>query len=265
MLMRTLLIAPENNLEYGRREVDVVATALHPTMISGDVSVSRVFETPGKHDCIWFVAHGTESGIQLTDKELTLQVLGSLVAAQEATLVVLNTCESMALAVAIHEAQDIDVIATIAEIDDTQAYATGARFAQALARGSDVTDAYQIAKPLHNTYYIHLRSERGSTLRKAKNGAGVNFKEEEYKRWVEQVALLAKLVEGDRRIGLDGLVNDMRDVKSQLTLMEKAIAELNRLLEDIRPRPVGWPAQVAVGVVTLIVTLGAVLTIWAQF
>ena len=264
---RTLLVAPETNLEYGRREVDQVVTALRPTLVSGEVAVSRLLETNAKHDIVWFVAHGTDTGIQLSDRELSLQVLGSLVAAQGATLVVLNTCDSATIAVAIHEAHDIDVIATITSIDDTQAYATGARFAQALAGGMSVTDAYRVAKPLHNTSYIHLRSLRGTTIRTARavNEAGVNFKEDEYRRWVEQVNLLAKLVEGDQRIGLDGLVSDMRDVKAQLTLMEKAISELNRLLEDMRPRPISWAARLAVGFVGVVVTLGAILTIWAQF
>lgn len=229
--MRVLLVAPDSSMEYGRVEVDRVVTALRPTLISGAVTVSRLLDVREGHKCVWFIAHGGEDGIELSDGVMmSLGVLGSVVSAQGASLVVLNTCESLMLAQALNQSLGVAVVATVGKVGDLQAYVTGAAFAGALASGNNAADAYAIARPIRNSDYIFIPGG-GRVGEKYRTGGGV-IEEERLRQVEDGLRLLKWRIEGNNEYGLKGLGGAMEGLEERLDRIEAQIVELVRMQKD---------------------------------
>lgn len=210
-LLRCLLIAPDNDLIFARREVDRVVSALRPTLLSGVVDRARVLEAPRPHDLIWFVSHGTGEGVELSDDLLPLGTIGTLVRMQGASIVFLNTCSSAEVATALREQIGVTVIYTVAEADDLQSYATGSAFAERLAEGTPPQIAFELARPVNNTRYQMLGEGDLSAMPYERN---------------DDLTLLIHAVLGNDRTGDAGLLRNVRELEQRLGGLEGKMSEL---------------------------------------
>lgn len=155
--LRVLLVAPGSNLAYVGEEVQRVANALHPQLLFGNVTMAAVLDaltTP--FDVVWFACHGTEDGIQLSDGLLATPQLVQMLRQHAPRLVALNTCNSLQVAMQIHDEAGCAVICTVVSIPDKDAFITGSSLAHALAAGNDIAQAYNVSKPGRNRQYVLL-------------------------------------------------------------------------------------------------------------
>lgn len=241
--MRTLLIVPDSGLPNARSESDRVTNALTPTVISDEVSLARLSRIRESYDLIWFIAHGSESGVALDDQIYSKSGIASLVRRTNAAAVVLNTCESAAVAIALHDALSVDVVATIAEVDDAQALVTGVDFAEALAEGYSIYDAFALARPLHNDRYILLTAgDRDPYMTRPG-------------RQDDDLALLVQAVLGNERAGVKGLIKDFASMEARIARIEESLLGADR-------RSLGRIEQVVLALFSGLVTAIGIGALW---
>lgn len=160
--MRVLLVAPhEPGLPGTREEIqDIINSGLDIRLLSGTVSAEELVRecTADQFDVLWFIGHSSADGLQLSSGVLPRSQLVSMVRGCGAGLVVLNSCESVAVAQQIAEQTGADVVSTITDVPDSAAYTTGALFAQWLANTEDPVQAYQMARPGNNSTYVFIPS-----------------------------------------------------------------------------------------------------------
>lgn len=154
--MNVLLIAPDLGLPLAADEVRAISLALHPVILNGTVTRRDVLNALTDHswDVLWFVTHGDDHGIQLTDGYLSTSDLTAVVRASGAHLVVLNTCSSRGVGLELHHELGVSVITTVGEINDATAYQAGALLAAALAETHDVVQAFAASRPGQSQNYL---------------------------------------------------------------------------------------------------------------
>lgn len=154
--MNVLLIAPDLGLPLAADEERAISLALHPVILNGTVTRRDVLNALTDHswDVLWFVTHGDDHGIQLTDGYLSTSDLTAVVRASGAHLVVLNTCSSRGVGLELHHELGVSVITTVGEINDATAYQAGALLAAALAETHDVVQAFAASRPGQSQNYL---------------------------------------------------------------------------------------------------------------
>lgn len=158
--MRVLLVAPRTDLLYVDKEVQaVLRSGLAVTPLIGEVTSTDLINEikNGDHDVLWFATHGNANGVLLSDGTLSASELVPLVR-ERFRLVFLNSCGSLQTAQMIQEEANTDVICTILEVPDRQAFQTGSLFASALNTVGDVGVAYMRSKPGGNRLYLILQA-----------------------------------------------------------------------------------------------------------
>jgi hypothetical protein len=156
--MRVLLVAPRTDLLLVDEEVQgVLRSGLIVTPLIGNVTSAKLLEeiTSGSYDVLWFASHGDATGVLLSDGILSASELVPQVR-ERFKLVVLNTCQSLNVAQQLQEEANVDVICTILDVPDRQAYQTGSLLATALFKSHNVSAAYQRSKPGGNRLYLYL-------------------------------------------------------------------------------------------------------------
>jgi hypothetical protein len=155
--LRTLLVAPASNLAHVDNEVQRVANALHPTLLFWNVTLTGVLDAlQHEYDIVWFACHGTPDGVELSDGLLPTAQLVQMLRLHKPCLLVLNTCNSLQVAMQVHDEVGCAVICTVVSIPDMDAFVTGSQLAHALAGGSDIQQAYNLSKPGRNRQYVLL-------------------------------------------------------------------------------------------------------------
>ena len=159
--MHTLLVAPHTDLPSAEREVQHVINAMSPTVLIGAVTVHDVLASlsGAAYDTVWFACHGSEDGIELSDGLLPTATLTQLLRSVAPQLVVLNTCASLPVAMALYSTLRCAVVATVTPVPDVTAYLTGTLFARGLAGGASVADAYEQSIPGDNRIYVLLNGK----------------------------------------------------------------------------------------------------------
>lgn len=156
--MRILLIAPRVGLGQDE-EVQRVINWLHPDrVLLGTVTADEVMDALGlaPYEVIWFAAHGTSQGIELSDGLLRTNDLVQLLRGRQVHCIFLNTCDSVSVAIRLHDAiKTAAVVATAAEVDDAVAARTGSLFAEYVAQGKSWREAYELSKPV-DTDYVYI-------------------------------------------------------------------------------------------------------------
>ena len=170
--MNTLLIAPDSNLVNIPDETRHIQEALNAQVINGRVTpiivadaIANRIARRQKIDLLFFIGHGSLTGLQLTDGFVSIAELCRYVKSANIRYLVLNTCESEYIALAIHHETDATVICTIAQIDDMQAYTTSRLLSEAIAQGCAIEEAYERARPSGagpSQYRIILNGHNGS-------------------------------------------------------------------------------------------------------
>lgn len=159
--MRALIIAPHHpDLPNVAAEVAAVSNAHPGHLLQGQVDERDIAQAvaPGGYDLFWCCTHSTRDGILLNNGILPASRLITYITASGASIVMLNTCESIHLAAQIVDATTASVIATISDLPDTLAATTGALFARQLAQLGDPRAAYQRSKPGQNRTYVYLQN-----------------------------------------------------------------------------------------------------------
>lgn len=158
--MKVLLVAPRTGLLYADDEVQrVLRSGLDVTPVLGTVTQTVMLDevTVEGYDVLWLCTHGTSDGVLLSDGLLSSATLAQMVRSRF-SLVVLNTCDSIQTAQLIQNETNAEIVATIIEVPDREAFQTGVLFARALSQTQDIAAAYNIARPVANRSYIRLAS-----------------------------------------------------------------------------------------------------------
>lgn len=161
-----LLVAPSSDLPLVSAEVqDISRSGLEVTPIYSPISqLSLIREIRvSKCDGLWIAGHMNAAGdIPLDNGQvLPSSALTSLVRGRF-RWVYLNACQSVFAAQQLQNETGADVICTILDVPDEDAYRTGSLFAVALAQLRDTRAAYDESLPGGNRTYLFLggRSKR---------------------------------------------------------------------------------------------------------
>lgn len=233
--MRILLVAPSQaSLPQSAQEVEaVVNSGLSVKLLQSNVSqrdlVSEL-STPGRYDIIWFATHSDGNGILLTNEVLSPSAVISLVRGSGAKLVFLNTCSSVSTASAIQNEATVDVICTITDVPDVDAYRTGAQFAAKLLQTGDFRKSYELSKPGRNSTYIYLSAagplQNGKSdyekLRKTvdelEDASRKRDKAAVHEKACELAEICTRIDQHDGEF--KAIKGDMHDVKQRVTTLE---------------------------------------------
>lgn len=165
--MRILYVAPDTKEpriteDQQRLLRDIGNSAASCLPLAGNVSVDDVVTAlrGGTFDVAIFMAHSFGQGIQLAPGQVLEPAALGQVARYGLRLVVLLACESYAIAQAVCEAANVDVIATILPLESGEAWRTGAALVDSLGRGASHRQAYEQAKPAGNRDFTFLAAAR---------------------------------------------------------------------------------------------------------
>lgn len=212
--MKVLLVAPETNLTYGVEEVQAILNSglsVRP-LIGKNVNHRDVLrEVEQSYDILWLCTHGSEEGILLSDGLLQTSLLVAMVR-EKFRLIILNTCNSFKIAQMIQNETSAEVIATIIEVPDREAFQTGAIFARELAKVASFEKAYYRARPGSNRTYIRL--------------AGRTVANETSQVTEEVVRELQMAVFGNSKVNFSGMMNELREIRKIVDDMAQKIDKL---------------------------------------
>lgn len=159
--MKILLLAPRTSLPLADEEVqNVIRSGLDVSPRLGTIRHSDLVRdiVDSDADILWLITHGTAEGTYFSDGLVSNSLLSNLIGERFKT-VVLNTCSSIEAAMSIQNNTNADVICTIGEVEDRDAYQFGTLFARALVKYGDVEAAYNAVKP-EGYKYLYLTSNR---------------------------------------------------------------------------------------------------------
>jgi hypothetical protein len=218
---RVLVVAPETDLTLVRDEVTAVVNSLGANILQGFVTADMVLNkvTEG-WNVLWFMTHGTEEGILLSDGPLNASALTTLARAADAGLVVLNTCQSINVAMQVYNELQVSVVCTLSNVPDREAFFTGKLLAKELAKGKSYLDAYLDSKPGQTERYIFLQGrykekEQAVAVSSNLHSSGSSQNKGDLQ---DAIRRLDALVSGDSTWGQQGLVHIVREL---LEKMEK--------------------------------------------
>lgn len=233
--MKVLLVAPSQvSLPQSSQEVEaVVNSGLSVRLMQASVSQRDLISElsiPGKYDVLWLATHGDKDGILLSGEVLSPSAITSIIRGSGVKLVFLNTCSSFSMANAIQSEASIDVICTITDVPDIEAYRTGALFAAKLFQTGNFRKSYELSKPGRNSTYVYLSGSgpvlngdsEFSKLRKSVDdleaAARSHDTTEVHRKSVEIAALCQKVDEHSGEI--KEIKNEIRETKKRLTVVE---------------------------------------------
>lgn len=162
--IKVLLIVPKSNLPLADAETqDVQRSGLLVTPVLspiGQVTFTREI-LASNHDGLWLAGHMDKDGNFMLDNNeiMSPSALTSMVRGRF-QWVFLNTCQSIFAAQSLQNETEADIICTIIDVPDVDAYHTGALFANWLVRLGDTRAAYEQSKPGGNRVYVYLSSAR---------------------------------------------------------------------------------------------------------
>lgn len=160
--MNALVVAPDSGfVETAEQVQDVIASLRTDQALMGAVTGAELMRRLRERsfEVIWFVAHGSEAGIELSDGAVSGDVLAQFLRAQRPALIYLNTCASMRVAVDLHDAVQAPVICSVGQVEARAALYAGAQLAHYLAQGLGVREAFEASRPGHDTTYRLIGGE----------------------------------------------------------------------------------------------------------
>lgn len=227
-----LMVAPQlldkrmDPLVLAKDEVDQVVTLLRPSLLSGSQctiqGLLNIFASD--FDIVWFATHGDENGIYLNDGLVTSSELTALMRSAGVRLVVLNTCSSRPVALAIYDELQINLICTVKKLPDRTAFVTATIFARMLTRGYSFREAYEKAKPGKNSTYTFLPPEDEEMPERR-----TAFLPDDPTDLANAVRRLQIVVQGDKDYNVEGLAPQ---VKKASEILNGLVHEVTRLKES---------------------------------
>lgn len=235
---------PINELEYGQDEVDDLVNRLDAQILSGKrATLTGLLDKVSEGwDIVWLITHADPDGWYLNDGIVSASETTTLIRASGAFLTVMNTCSSKEVAEAAALELGTPFICTIKPVPDRQAFITGAIFAQKLAAGFDIREAYEEAKPGQNSTYEYIEAryemappqDRGRYVPPNQPNQGGGLPDtESINRLSRSIEDLNRIVLGDQHLGLRPLRElfllldaELKTVKADIS---KILAELDRI------------------------------------
>jgi hypothetical protein len=150
MTNKVLVIAPRaDDLPYQENEVDGLLTTLpNSVAVQGEVTETRLapyFED--KYEGLWFIGHGTQYGITLSDGTLGIDALISYINRVEPEWVVVNACHSDELVNKLLLATCADLLVVSNAVQDKDAWRIARLVAYELSEGKDIREAVERILP----------------------------------------------------------------------------------------------------------------------
>lgn len=226
-----LFIAPATDLYYAPKEAEAVVNLLHANLLNGRVEIGDLIERVRQVQPALLIisTHGNQDGILLSDGVIGADLLKPILSTTPVECVYLNTCESLATAMKIHNELPTAFVSTIAPLPDKTAYVTMEAFAYHLNEGRNYIEAWLRSKTAGNTNFLFLPSSRVTEPIMAtehiyrppeRNSNG------EIKDLHEEVDRLATLIYGDEKWNLPGILptlaklqKDMQQIRILLGLL----------------------------------------------
>ena len=248
MQRKILLIAPDiPSLPRLRTASEVSAIQrYHDTrLLSGVVRSEDVTTaiTEDDYQIIWFVTHGTPEGVCLTNENLSIEALIQYAKSDTVEMVVFNTCESESLALRVSGEASVNVICTIAPVDNGDAVRLGQLLAVKLTEDIDYRDAYDAVSSGSSLYRFYGINSTRSAYRSSVGSSGVSMSLE------DDVKELKAAVFG--RYGVGGLVQETAKIKDNLAELLK-FKPLLISIEAMQKTNTSIPVYVFYGVLLLV-------------
>jgi hypothetical protein len=230
-----LMVAPQlldktmDPLVLAKDEIDQVVTMLRPSLLSGSQctiqGLLNIFASD--FDIVWFATHGDENGIYLNDGLVSTAELTALMRTAGVRLVVLNTCVSRPVALAIYDELQIKLVCTIKKLPDRTAFVTATLFARMLTRGYSFREAYEKAKPGNNSTYTFLPPEEEDMPPERKPYSLIDDPTD----LVNAVRRLQIVVQGDSDYNVKGLAPQ---VDRATEILNGLVVEVSKLKDSSR-------------------------------
>lgn len=219
-----LVVAPETGLEFVRREVEaIINTSLDVSVVPSPVThdaFSRALRE-ARYDVWCILTHGVrsnatpwESGVLMEgDTILSTQVLATYAKVYKPGLIFLNTCSSDEMARLVMQTSGSDVICTVIDVPDEQAFITGRLLMERIAEHGDYRKAYEESRPADMRTYLYLTGydEKGEGKRRTRQRVSSAVPADDIAALVES---LVRVIQGDE-FGSTGIVNDIRAISEQ--------------------------------------------------
>lgn len=215
--MRILVVAPEHH-DLPNAVVEIAAIRRHHDAVPvvgtvRDDDIARAIEE-GPFDIVWFVSHGSEEGVLLSDGMLSIDGVGQYLRASGASLCILNTCDSERVALSIIANGEADIICTIAPVGNRDAVRLGSLLAAELAETANYYEAYEIVAPEGGPYrYLKAKTH----YRRRSDASQMTVQE------------IHRLLAGDG-YGNPGLVATVRQQQAEI---DKLKGEVRELVSDL--------------------------------
>lgn len=229
-----LIVAPRQpNLPTLDDEVSALVRAFHrPILVQGVVTEAELQRalTPDI-EALWFAGHAGPEGIMLSNELLPPQALAQYLSSAGIEWSFFNSCDSSSFVDRLQAAYPHDCYASITLIGDSTAWRTALLVAMNYSNVGDVEAAFRMASPAGST-----------PLRFFPNPTGGRVSQKELDS-VEQLAAeireLRKVLVGDDRYRIRGIINDVR-------FMEK---RQDRMETWLRLNIFGWIALILIDIV----------------
>lgn len=230
--MRILLIAPTTNLPLVPAEVSDIANLknLQVKQKQGEVRRQDLVReiSSSEYDILWLATHGDEKSFALSDSRVEYRSLVALLRPAHIKLVFLNTCSSLAAAQQFAEGAGVDVVATIAEVPDVEAYERGTLFALWLSRGQSFRSAFDLSKAGAGDVYRYV-SGGGEPVPQQQHGPANGV---DYGRRLDKIEIV---LFGDDRVGVKSIKTITTHLADKVGSLEAIIERLtheNAMLRD---------------------------------
>ena len=248
MQRKILLIAPDiPSLPRLRTDAEVSTIQRnHDTrLLSGVVRSEDVTAaiTEDDYQIIWLVSHGIEDGVHLTEEILGVDALIQYAKSESIEMVVFNTCESENLALRVSGEAAVNVICTIATVDNGDAGRLGSLLAVKLTEDIDYREAYDAVSSGSSLYRFYGIHSTRSAYRNTASSIGVSISLE------DDVKELKAAVFG--HYGVGGLIQETAKIKDNLAELLK-FKPLLISIEAMQKSNTSIPVYVFYGVLLLV-------------
>ena len=248
MQRKILLIAPDiPSLPRLRTDAEVSTIQRnHDTrLLSGVVRSEDVTAaiTEDDYQIIWLVSHGIEDGVHLTEEILGVDALIQYAKSESIEMVVFNTCESENLALRVSGEAAVNVICTIATVDNGDAVRLGSLLAVKLTEDIDYREAYDAVSSGSSLYRFYGIHSTRSAYRNTASSIGVSISLE------DDVKELKAAVFG--HYGVGGLIQETAKIKDNLAELLK-FKPLLISIEAMQKSNTSIPVYVFYGVLLLV-------------
>jgi len=165
---RILIIFQESpNLVAAKDELYTVSSMHNAEIVAGGriglPDIRKALRFSDKWDIVWFIVDSgwdvvKNAGYMDLEGGATDDDIVSIVRSSGCDLVILNSCNSIAIGTQIAEQTRADVVSTVIDVPDVQAVTFGVSMAKIILDGRSYFDAFRLSRPSGNRTYTYMSS-----------------------------------------------------------------------------------------------------------